>query len=65
MKNGFLLFALELLVLSCGEPGSFHEVKTDNLEFIPNSAFASFEDLNSPKFATLKVKYQLEKYLNI
>jgi hypothetical protein len=60
MKNSFLPFCLAVLALSCSEPGSFHELKADNPEFIPDTAFASFEDLKSPKFAALKAKYQLD-----
>jgi len=61
MKNKLIvLFALELLILSCSTKKAFHEVKVDNPEFIPDTAFVSFEDLTSPKFAMLKEKYQLD-----
>jgi hypothetical protein len=61
MKNKLtLLVASTLLILSCGTKKPFHEVKVDNPEFIPDTAFVSFEDLSSPKFKALKEKYQLD-----
>jgi calcineurin-like phosphoesterase family protein len=53
------LIALVSLVIGCKTP-PFHEVKVDNPVFIPDTAFLSFEDLGSPKFAALKEKYQLD-----
>jgi hypothetical protein len=38
----------------------YHEVAADNLAFVPDSVFVSYEDLGSPKFAALKEKYQLD-----
>lgn len=35
-------------------------VPVDNPRFIENTAFSSFEDLSSPKFSTLREKYQLD-----
>ena len=57
MKNKLLiLVASTLLVLSCSTKKPFHEVKVNNPEFIPDTAFVSFEDLSSPKFQALKEK---------
>ncbi len=55
-----LLVALNALLLSCNSQKSFHEVKADNPEFIPDTAFVGYEDLSSPKFEALKEKYQLD-----
>ena len=54
-----LVVALLMLIFSCTTQ-KFHEVKSNNPEFIPDSAFVSLEDLTSPKFAALKEKYQLD-----
>jgi len=54
-----LAVPLVMLILSCTAP-KFHEVKVDNPEFIPDTAFVSFEDLSSSKFKTLKETYQLD-----
>jgi hypothetical protein len=54
-----LLAVLVLQVLPAGAQ-PFHEVKVDNPIFVPDTAFSSFEDLSSPKFAALKTKYQLD-----
>ena len=61
MKNKLTLLVVStLLILSCGTKKPFHEVKVNNPEFIPDTAFVSFEDLSSPKFKALKEKYQLD-----
>jgi hypothetical protein len=49
-----------ILTLSCNTKKPFHEVKVDNPVFIPNTAFAGYEDLSNPKFAALKEKYRLD-----
>ena len=49
-----------MAIVSCNSRTSFHEVKVNNPEFIPDTAFTSFEDLSSPKFRELKEKYQLD-----
>jgi hypothetical protein len=41
---------------SCLTNKPFHQVKSDNPEFIPDTAFIGYEDLTSPKFKALKVK---------
>ncbi|MBS1608680.1 MAG: transglutaminase domain-containing protein [Bacteroidetes bacterium] len=48
-----------LLFYSCTTK-TFHEVKVDNPQYFPNTAFQSYEDLSSPKFKALKEKYQLD-----
>jgi len=55
-----LSIALVLLMVSCETKKPFHEAKVDNPEFIPDTAFISFEDLSSPKFKLLKQTYQLD-----
>jgi len=60
MKSKIILPAIFcLLVLSCTTP-EFYQVKVDNPEFFPDSAFVGYEDLSNPKFAALKEKYQLD-----
>jgi hypothetical protein len=54
-----LLLALALFSYSSSAQ-PFHEVRVDNPAFVPDTAFLSFEDLTSPKFAALKAKYQLD-----
>ena len=51
--------SLAVLLVSCASR-SFHEIRTDNPDFVADTAFVSFEDLNSPKFAILRAKYQLD-----
>ena len=48
------------LIVSCNTKKPFHEAEVKNPEFIPNTAFLSSEDLSSPKFHALKMKYQLD-----
>ncbi|MEO8763291.1 MAG: transglutaminase domain-containing protein, partial [Ginsengibacter sp.] len=52
--------ASALLIISCSTQKPFHEVKADNPEYFPDTAFVSFENLSSPKFASLKSKYRLD-----
>jgi hypothetical protein len=57
MKNKLILLAASMaLILSCSTKKPFHEVKVNNPEFIPDTAFVSSEDLSSPKFQALKEK---------
>ncbi len=61
MKSKLILLALTWYVItSCDTRSTFHQVKADNIEFIPNTVFKSFEDLSNPKFTALKEKYQLD-----
>jgi len=61
MKSKLLLLIVVMLfILSCNKKKPFHQVKVDNPEFIPNTAFVGYEDLTSPKFQALKEKYQLD-----
>lgn len=45
---------------SCGKKQPYAVVEVDQPVFVENTAFKSFEDLNSPKFDSLRVKYQLD-----
>jgi len=61
MKSGLsILILLMLLIVSCSTKKTFHVVKVDNPEFIPETAFIGYEDLSSAKFKALKEKYQLD-----
>jgi len=61
MKSKLILSAIIcLLIFSCTTQKSFYEIKIDNPEFIPDSAFAGYEELSNPKFTALKEKYQLD-----
>jgi hypothetical protein len=61
MKNKLAFIVVStLLILGCNTNKSFHEVKVDNPQFAPDTAFESFEDLSSPKFKALKEKYRLD-----
>src|SRR5437868_3044874 len=61
MKNRLAFIVVSsLLILSCNSNKPFHEVKVDNPEFIPDTAFVGHEDLTSPQFKALKEKYQLD-----
>ena len=53
------IIALGIMILSCNERHYYIE-NVDNPEFTENKVFLSFEDLRSPKFETLKAKYQLD-----
>jgi len=55
-----LLIASVSLLVSCNIKKPFHVTKVNNPEFLPDTAFISFEDLSSPKFQALKLKYQLD-----
>ena len=60
MKKKYLSPLLIVMInLFCREK-SFHELKVDTTDFIPNTVFASGENLSSPKFRTLKEKYLLD-----
>lgn len=61
MKGKFTLpIVAAFFLATCTSKKPFHEVKTDNPEFHANTSFKSYEDLNSPRFAALKEKYQLD-----
>lgn len=59
MKSGCILLSV-LLVVSCSKKEPISLVLTHNPRFIENTVFSSFEDLSSPKFNSLKEKYQLD-----
>jgi hypothetical protein len=64
MKSKLVLaVALPILLISCNTR-KFHEVKVDNPEFIPDTAFIGYEDLSTPKFKALKETYQLDTIFN-
>ena len=56
---GLVVIAFQLLLMSCNSK-QFAVVQVDNPAFAPDTAFRSFEDLSSPKFAALRQKYQLD-----
>ena len=58
MKNASI-FLLFLATIGCGQKTYYNE-KTDNPAFRENAAFTSFEDITSPKFDSLRLKYQLD-----
>ena len=49
-----------LLMAGCSGKKPMLQVAVDNPPFIENTAFTSFEDLSSPKFKSLREKYQLD-----
>ena len=55
-----LAVASVLLIVSCSTKKPFHQVKVDNPEFIPDTAFVGYEDITSQKFKALKEKYRLD-----
>lgn len=56
-----LILSVAWLILTVGCIAQrFHEVKVDNPDFIPDTAFVGYEDWSSPKFNALKEKYQLD-----
>jgi hypothetical protein len=55
-----IIFISVLLMLSCSTNKPFHVVKVENPEFIPDTAFAGYEDISFSKFKALKEKYQLD-----
>ena len=61
MKSKLIyIVATITMIVSCHTKKPFHNVAVKNPEFIPDTAFVSSEDLSSPKFHALKVKYQLD-----
>ena len=49
-----------LLALGCSSKKPVSLIPANNLPFVENTAFTSFEDLSSPKFKALRAKYQLD-----
>jgi len=61
MKNKLITaIAGTMLLLSCHTKKPFHVASVSNPGFIPDTAFAGYEDLSNPKFVALKEKYQLD-----
>ncbi|MEW2923124.1 transglutaminase-like domain-containing protein [Muricauda sp. ANG21] len=61
-EKGMVFSLILILVLGCENKTVTYEwlkVST-NLEYVPNTEFRSFEDLNDPRFEHLKEKYQLD-----
>jgi hypothetical protein len=54
----FLISAL--LAVGCSSKKPVSMLPANNLPFVENTAFTSFEDLSSPKFKALQEKYQLD-----
>jgi hypothetical protein len=59
IKKFLSTLLIGMLLFSCKEK-PFHQLNAANTDFIPNTVFASAEDLSSPKFAALREKYQLD-----
>lgn len=59
MKLKSILISI-LLMAGCSGKKPMSQVAIDNPPFIENTAFTSFEDLSSPKFKSLREKYQLD-----
>ena len=55
----FITLLVSTLLLSCNSK-HYKNIDVSNPEFIPNTIFLSSEDLSSPKFEHLKIKYQLD-----
>lgn len=61
MKIRLMLFVVSvLLFISCHTKEPFRQAITENPEFVPNTVFVGYEDLNSPKFKELQKKYRLD-----
>ena len=60
MKMAILCLLLSLLTLGCDKRPFVSHVEPGGPEFKENTAFYSFEDLSSPKFAALRNKFQLD-----
>jgi hypothetical protein len=59
MKPKNILISI-LLMAGCSSKKPMSQVAVDNPPFIENTVFTSFEDLSSPKFKSLREKYQLD-----
>lgn len=59
MKEIFLIVSICVLLTGCISR-NYHAVEVENPVFKPNAIFHSFEDLSSPKFSHLILKYQLD-----
>lgn len=60
MKPPYIVLFSILLVTGCSSKQPMSQLPVDNLPFKENTVFTSFEDLSSPKFKTLRDKYQLD-----
>ncbi len=59
MKNIVQIFMVLSVCYSCTEK-KYHTIEVDNPEYRQNTAFRYSEDLSSPKFQNLIIKYQLD-----
>ncbi|MBL7698690.1 MAG: transglutaminase domain-containing protein [Chitinophagaceae bacterium] len=48
------------LLTACNTVKTYDKSETSAVEYRPNTAFASFEDISLPRFDSLKIKYQLD-----
>ena len=60
MNRILVLIVCCALLANCNTARPFHQVKTENPEFIPNSVFTYYKDSSYPMFKSLKDKYQLD-----
>jgi len=60
MRVILLLLLLSGIVFGCGKKEPFTVVELDEPVFVENTAFKTFEDLNSPRIKEFKEKYQLD-----
>lgn len=62
----YIKYAVTIIILffmGCGHK-EYYKSSINNPAYKPNTAFRSFEDLNSPKFEHLKKKYQLDTVID-
>lgn len=59
MRNVGIITVLLLTLLSCKQK-PYHSVKVENPVYRANTVFVSHEDMTSPKFDSLREKYQLD-----
>ena len=55
-----MIFLLSILLVQCSERKPLSVDTSGNPPLIKNTAFNGYEDLASPKFRTLRDKYQLD-----
>ena len=61
MKKHHKIIAVAALVLSAGCGNKEYKISEGStVEYLPNTAFASYEDITLPRFDSLKTKYQLD-----
>lgn len=60
IKEILPLAIVALLLLSCNNNKSFHQIQVNNPSAFPDTAFSGHEDLTLPQFTALKEKYRLD-----